>query len=100
MRPGAFGDFLSGIFVTNREAILQNITLVDRVFFEHRLWQINPTSRSILSDVTQYVGQLQRLAKVSPESIPALLESMDVANPFASNYLRGAVEGIAGNTLA
>ena len=43
---------------------------------------------------------LQRLAKGSPESIPALLESMDGANPFASNYLRGAVEVIAGNTLA
>ena len=43
---------------------------------------------------------LHRLAKGSPESIPALLESMDGANPFASNYLRGAVEVIAGNTLA
>ena len=68
MSPGAFGDFLSGIFVTNREAILQNITLVDRVFFEHRLWQINPTSRSILGDVTQYVGQLERLAKVAEQA--------------------------------
>ena len=64
MSPGAFGDFLSGIFVTNSKAILQNITLVDRVFFEYRLRQINPISRSILGDVTQDVGQLQRLAKV------------------------------------
>ena len=45
-------------------------------------------------------GRRCSLAKGSPESIPALLESMDGANPFASNYLRGAVEVIAGNTLA
>ena len=64
MRPGAFGDFLCGVFVTDSEATSQNITLVDRVFIEHRLRQIDPASRRILGDVAQDVGQLQRLPKV------------------------------------
>ena len=43
---------------------------------------------------------LQRLAKGGAGTLPALLAGMDGANPFAANYLRGAVEVIAGNTLA
>ena len=43
---------------------------------------------------------LQRLAKGRADTLPALLAAMDGANPFAANYLRGAVEVIAGNALA
>ena len=43
---------------------------------------------------------LQRLAKGGVDTLPALLAAMDGANPFAANYLRGAVEVIAGNALA
>ncbi|MBT4227803.1 MAG: hypothetical protein HOD74_09575, partial [Verrucomicrobia bacterium] len=43
---------------------------------------------------------LQRLAKGGADTLPALLAGMDGANLFAANYLRGAVEVIAGNTLA
>jgi hypothetical protein len=43
---------------------------------------------------------LQRLAKGGADTLPRLLASMDGANPFAANYLRGAVEVIVGNTLA
>ena len=43
---------------------------------------------------------LRRLAKGGSDTLPALLAGMDGANPFAANYLRGAVEVIAGNTLA
>ena len=43
---------------------------------------------------------LRQLAKGGADTLPALLAGMDGANPFAANYLRGAVEVIAGNTLA
>ena len=43
---------------------------------------------------------LRRLAKSGADTLPALLAGMDGANPFAANYLRGAIEVIAGNTLA
>ena len=43
---------------------------------------------------------LRHLAKGGSDTLPALLAGMDGANPFAANYLRGAVEVIAGNTLA
>ena len=43
---------------------------------------------------------LQRLTKGGADTLPALLAAMDGANPFAANYLRGAVEVIAGNALA
>ena len=43
---------------------------------------------------------LQRLAKGGADTLPALLAGMDGANPFAANYLHGAIEVIAGNTLA
>jgi hypothetical protein len=43
---------------------------------------------------------LRRLAKGGADTLPALLAGMDGANPFAVNYIRGAVEVIAGNTLA
>ena len=43
---------------------------------------------------------LQRLANGGADTLPALLAAMDGANPFAANYLRGAVEVIAGNALA
>ena len=43
---------------------------------------------------------LQRLAKGGADTLPALLAAMNGANPFAANYLRGAVEVIAGNALA
>ena len=43
---------------------------------------------------------LQRLSNGGADTLPALLAAMDGANPFAANYLRGAVEVIAGNTIA
>ena len=43
---------------------------------------------------------LQRLAKGGVDTLPALLAAMDGANPFAANYIRGAVDVIVGNTLA
>jgi hypothetical protein len=43
---------------------------------------------------------LRQLTKGGADTLPALLAGMDGANPFAANYLRGAVEVIAGNTLA
>ncbi len=45
-------------------------------------------------------GALRLLARGSVDTLPALLAAMDGANPFAVNYLRGAVEVIAGNALA
>ncbi|MEE2947894.1 MAG: hypothetical protein VX392_06225 [Verrucomicrobiota bacterium] len=43
---------------------------------------------------------LQHLAKGRADTLPGLLAAMDGANSFAANYLRGAVEVIAGNALA
>ena len=43
---------------------------------------------------------MQRLAKSRAVKLPALLSAMDGANPFAANYIRGAVDVIVGNTLA
>ena len=43
---------------------------------------------------------MQRLAKSRAVTLPALLSAMDGANPFAANYIRGAVDVIVGNTLA
>jgi len=43
---------------------------------------------------------MQRLAKSQAVKLPALLSAMDGANPFAANYIRGAVDVIVGNTLA
>ena len=43
---------------------------------------------------------MQRLAKSQAVKLPALLSAMDGANPFAVNYIRGAVDVIVGNTLA
>ena len=43
---------------------------------------------------------LERLGKGGADTLTALLAGMDGANRFAANYLRGAVEVIAGNTLA
>ena len=43
---------------------------------------------------------LKHLAKGGVDTLPALLAAMDGANPFAANYLRGAVEVIAGDALA
>ena len=43
---------------------------------------------------------MQRLAKSRAVKLPALLSAMDGANPFAVNYIRGAVDVIVGNTLA
>ena len=43
---------------------------------------------------------MQRLAKSPAVKLPALLSAMDGANPFAVNYIRGAVDVIVGNTLA
>ena len=41
---------------------------------------------------------LRQLAKGGADTLPALLAGMDGANPFAANYLRGAVEVIEPNT--
>jgi len=43
---------------------------------------------------------LKHLAKGGVDTLPALLAAMDGANLFAANYLRGAVEVIAGDALA